>query len=344
MSVLRNSRTATVQVRGFASSSNLRVGPESPHFVDVPRIIQPTNPRKPHVRGTLPVPRELFPARRADKPRIQYLNAVTQLPKTERVVNPNSSNPEKQEWKHKMADLRRQNLRDGLRDLYSRKRSADSKVISRSLENQNRRDRILQQPEREDERLTRPSTIEAMMPHKQPVLPDPNREERLALSRARLEANQAQKEIERKEHLQSLYVNARTFITTEEQLNAEIDRVFPEGENPAWRNDHQPGENIWNLGNPRLFSILPTRPAPTRLLAGMSLRSVLRSLARRLPEVSCESNCFFFSASCTISIKLSHFKPQIKRTFEILLFSQDECPLRFNANVSKVRLRVNTTE
>ncbi|CAG8909446.1 unnamed protein product [Penicillium egyptiacum] len=250
MSVLRNSRTATVQVRGFASSSNLRVGPESPHFIDVPRIIQPTNPRKPHVRGTLPVPRELFPARRADKPRIQYLNAVTQLPKSERVVSPSSSNPEKQEWKHKMADLRRQNLRDGLRDLYSRKRSADSKIVSRSLENQNRRDRILQQPEREDERLTRPSTIAAMMPHKQPVLPDPNREERLALSRARLEAKQAQKEIERKEHLQSLYVNARTFITTEKQLTAEIDRVFPEGENPAWRNDHQPGENIWNLGNP----------------------------------------------------------------------------------------------
>lgn len=88
------------------------------------------------------------------------------------------------------------------------------------------------------------------MPHKQPVLPDPNREERLAISQARLEAKQAQKEIERKEHLQSLYVNARTFITTEEQLTAEIDRVFPEGENPAWRNDHQPGENIWNLGNP----------------------------------------------------------------------------------------------
>ena len=45
-------------------------------------------------------------------------------------------------------------------------------------------------------------------------------------------------------------MNARTFIVTEEQLAAEIDRVFPDGENEAWRNDHQPGENIWNLGNP----------------------------------------------------------------------------------------------
>jgi hypothetical protein len=196
------------------------------------------------------VPRELFPARRTDKPRKRYLNAATPLPQSERTVSPNSSDPEKQAWKHKMAELRRQNLRDGLQDLYARKKSSEGMMVSRSLENQNRRDRILRQSEREDELLTRSSTIQAMQPHKQPILPDPNREERLALSRARLESKQAQKEAERRDYLQSLYVNARNFITTEEQLTAEIDRVFPEGENEAWRNDHQPGENIWNLGNP----------------------------------------------------------------------------------------------
>ena len=248
-----------MQVRGFASSSNLRVGPESPHFIEVPKIVQPTNPSRPHVRGTLPVPRELFPARRADKPRKQYLDAATPAPESKRIVNPNSSNPEEQEWKHKMADLRRKNLREGLRDLYARKKSTEAKIVSHSLESQNRRDRILQQPEREDERLTRSSTIQAMMPHKQPVLPDPNREERLALSRARMEAKKAEKEAERMHHLQSLYMNARTFITTEEQLAAEIDRVFPEGENEAWRNDHQPGENIWNLGNPPTISNLANK-------------------------------------------------------------------------------------
>ncbi|KAJ5788497.1 hypothetical protein N7457_003487 [Penicillium paradoxum] len=259
MSALRNSRTATVQVRGFASSSKLRVGPESPHFINVPKIVQPTNPSKPHVRGTLPVPRELFPARRADKPRKQYIDAATPLPQSERTVSPDSKDPEKQAWKYKMADLRRQNLREGLKELYARKRTADGLIVSRSLESQNRRDRILQQAEREDERLTRPSTIQAMMPQKQPVLPDPNREARLALSRARLESKQAQKEAERKQHIQALYMNARTFITTEEQLAAEIDRAFPEGENEAWRNDHQPGENIWNLGNPPTINSLANK-------------------------------------------------------------------------------------
>lgn len=256
MSALRNSRTATVQVRGFATSSSLQIGPESPRFIDIPKIVQPSQSGRPNVKGTLPVPRELFPSRRVDKPKKAYLDAATPLPKSERTVSIKSSNPAKQEWKHKMADLRRQNLREGLQDLYARKRMAEGTMFSRSRESRTRRDRIFQQPEREDERLTRSSTIQAMLPTKQSVLPDPNREERIALSQARLEAKQAEKKAVRKADLQSLYMNARTFITTEEQLAAEIERVFPEGENVAWLNDHQPGENIWNLGSPSTVNSL----------------------------------------------------------------------------------------
>ncbi|KAJ5675454.1 hypothetical protein N7462_008351 [Penicillium macrosclerotiorum] len=254
MSALRNSRTASVQVRGFTTTANLRVGPESPHFIDVPRIIQASNPVKPRVKGTLPVPRELFPTRRVDKPGKAYLDAVTPLPSTERKVNPKSSDPEKQAFKLKMADLRRKNLREGLQTLYKRKQVAEQTMFDRSLENQSRRERVLQQPELDDERLTRPSVIQAMQPQKHSILADPNREQRIALSQARMEAKQAQKTAQRQDDLQALYMNARTFIITEEQLTAEIDRVFPEGENEAWRNDHQHGDNIWNLGVPPTVS------------------------------------------------------------------------------------------
>jgi hypothetical protein len=89
-----------------------------------------------------------------------------------------------------------------------------------------------------------------MLPKRTPVLPDPDREERLAQARAKLESKKARDELERQDSLQALYVNARTFITTEAQLAAEIEKVFPEGENEAWRSDHQQGENIWNLGVP----------------------------------------------------------------------------------------------
>ncbi|KAJ5895113.1 hypothetical protein N7495_006804 [Penicillium taxi] len=250
MSAFRNSRTARVQVRGFATSPSLRVGPESPHFIEVPRTVQPTNPGKPRVKGTLPVPRELFPARRADKPRKAYLDAATPMPATERTVNPKSSNPEKQAFKLKMADVRRQNLRDGLRDLYKRKREAEAVIHNRSFESQRRREQILQQPLAEDEHLTRSSVVATMRPSKGSALQDPNREQRLALSKARLAMKKAEKEAQLQDDIHSLYMNARTFITTEEQLNAEIEKVFPDGENEAWRNDYQNGENIWNLGNP----------------------------------------------------------------------------------------------
>lgn len=149
-----------------------------------------------------------------------------------------------------MAETRRKNLREGLLELHERKKKTDSFMVRRSMAKQFRRERILNQPEREDERLTRPSVVKAMQPTKYSVLPDPDREERLARSKALLEAKEAEKKAERQDAIHTLYMNARNFITTEAQLAAEIERVFPEGDNPAWRNDHQPGENIWNLGVP----------------------------------------------------------------------------------------------
>lgn len=239
-----------MQFRGFTSSSCLRVGPESPNFVDIPQPIQPDLPSKPRVKGTLPVPRELFPARRKDKPTEAYINAATPLPTKETKLDPNDPNTEYIEWKKRMAEMRRKNLREGLLELHTRKQRTDKTMMQRSLEKQKRRDRILRQPEREDQRLTRNSVIQDMLPKHTAVLPDPDRETRLAESKARLEYQQAVKEAERQDNLQELYMNARNFITTEAQLLAEIERVFPEGENEAWRSDHQEGENIWNLGVP----------------------------------------------------------------------------------------------
>ncbi|KAL4893838.1 hypothetical protein BDV59DRAFT_177277 [Aspergillus ambiguus] len=250
MSLFRSYRAASVQARGFTSSACRRVGPESPNYIDVPRTIQPDLPSKKHVKGTLPVPRELFPARRIDKPSEEYIAAATPLPSKEAELDPTDPHAQYIDWKKRMADMRRQNLRQGLQELHSRKQRTDRMMMHRSLDKQKRRERILRQPEREDERLTRPSVIQEMLPKRTPVLPDPNREQRLAQSQARLEARKAQKEQQQQEDLQSLYMNARTFITTEAQLAAEIERVFPDGENEAWRNDHQQGENVWNLGVP----------------------------------------------------------------------------------------------
>ncbi|KAJ5095962.1 hypothetical protein NUU61_005318 [Penicillium alfredii] len=260
MSALRNSRTATVQARGFASSASLRTGPESPRFIEIPPMVQATNPVKPRIKGSLPVPRELFPARRADKPNKAYLDAVAPFPKTERKPNPRSGDPEKAEFKHKMSVLRRDNLRQGLEELHKRKESTESSMMKKSIQSQHQRNIILNQPEREDERLTRPSIAQKMQPRKQSVLQDHGRKKRIAFSKERIASRKALKQAEKEDHLHSLYMNARTFIMTEEQLAAEIDRVFPKGENDAWRSDMQAGDNIWNLGLPPSLFNLVTNP------------------------------------------------------------------------------------
>ncbi|PYH92889.1 hypothetical protein BO71DRAFT_400207 [Aspergillus ellipticus CBS 707.79] len=250
MSLFRNCRAVTVQFRGFASSSSLRVGPESPNYIEVPQSVQPDIPSKPRVKGTLPVPRELFPVRRKDKPTQAYLDAVAPLPSKEIQIDPKDPHAEYIQRKRELATMRRENLHQGLKELHTRKQRTDDIMMKRSLEKQQRRERVLQQPEREDERLTRPSVTQDMLPKHTPVLPNPGQEARFAQSQLNYKNQQALKEQQRQDMLHELYMNARNFITTEEQLAAEITRVFPDGDNNAWLNDTQPGDNVWNLGQP----------------------------------------------------------------------------------------------
>ncbi|KAL4946654.1 hypothetical protein BDV06DRAFT_53764 [Aspergillus oleicola] len=244
-------RRAAVQLRGFSTSSCLRVGPESPNFVEVPRTIQPDLPQKLRVKGTLPVPREIFPRRRIDKPGKAYIEAVTPRSANQDPIGLDEPHAEYREWKREHADMRRKNLQEGLLELHSRKQRTDSKMEQRSQFKQMLRERVLRQPERDDERLTQPSIPAIMQPRTSTgALPDPDREERLAASLLRLEQKNLEKELDRRDSLHTLYMNARKFIVNEDQLTAEIEKVFPEKDNEAWQSDSRQGENIWNLGFP----------------------------------------------------------------------------------------------
>ncbi|KAK2774284.1 hypothetical protein FQN53_003682 [Emmonsiellopsis sp. PD_33] len=256
MSLCRSCRTASVQARAFSSTPSFMVGPESPKFIDIPPQLQTFHPHKPEVKGTLPVPREVFPARRPDKPTQAYADEATPEPSKETNLKPGDPHYEYVEWKRKMATIRRQNLREGLQQLYSRKKSTEHAKAKRSNAKISQRETILTQGKREDERLMEQSTISLMKPTKTPILPNPNAEERLETSRARYAAKQQEKLDEKFDHLHSLYMNARTFIINEEQLKAEIDRVFPDGENPEWANDVEAGTNIWNRGVPSTIESL----------------------------------------------------------------------------------------
>ncbi|RAL16025.1 uncharacterized protein BO97DRAFT_403201 [Aspergillus homomorphus CBS 101889] len=282
MALFRTCRTATVQLRGFSSSSSLRVGPESPNFIDVPRSLQPDLPSKRIIKGTLPVPREIFPARRTDKPTQAYISAATPRPKKGKSPNPNDINYEYIEQKKRMANMRRKNLREGLLELHARKQATDTAMKLRSEQKQLYREKILQQPDREDVRLTRTSIVQEMLPQHMPVLPDPDRETRLRKARSRTQRKLANKVAERRHDMHDLYVNARNFIVNEEQLAAEIEKVFPEGVNEAWRSDHQEGVNIWNLGFPQGISSLASDSRKTESARWDTIQSRIRRLAEEI--------------------------------------------------------------
>lgn len=271
-----------MQARGFSSSSSLRVGPESPNYIEIPKTIQPDLPPKRRVKGTLPVPRELFPRRRADKPSEEYLSAATTEPSKQPPIDPKDPNAEHIAQKREMAEMRRRNLRQGLVELHKRKQASEKAMEKRSREKNARQRRLITQPERQDELLTRPTIPPGLMPKKTPVLPDPDREQRLDASRKRMEAVQAKKETQRQDSLHALYMNARNFIVTEEQLAAEIDRVFPDGDNPAWRSDQSTGENIWNTGVPSSVQNLVEDPKRSEAARSDVVQGRVKKLAEEI--------------------------------------------------------------
>ncbi|KZF26269.1 hypothetical protein L228DRAFT_264688 [Xylona heveae TC161] len=238
--------------RHFSTSkAAFKIGPESPRFIEVPQPIQPQAPGVPVVKGVLPVPRQIFSKRGPVKTSKAYYDKTVPKPnKHHRHVGAkNSEESHYLIWKKQSAELRRRNLREGLLELSHRKINTDNIVAARSAAKQADHQRLINEPEREDERLTNPSILVSMKQQKIGMLPDPNRESRIVDKTLKLQERQAAKEQERKDRLHTLYTQAREFITTEAQLNEAIDRTFVEYPE-EFTSDGGLGENIWNRGSP----------------------------------------------------------------------------------------------
>ncbi|KAF2215071.1 hypothetical protein CERZMDRAFT_90285 [Cercospora zeae-maydis SCOH1-5] len=231
----------------------LAVGPEHPRFVEIPEPPQQTAPSFPPVKGVLPVPRNVFAGTPKDLSSDEQIALATKPPAREKKVAPRS----REEWKVKMSELRRQNLREGLKSLKARQQSEQQRVAAQSRAKQAERMERLNMPEREDERLTASSNnldLDALF--NKPI-PDPTREERLERKRLNVEAALLRKQEERMDALHSLYMNARQFIVTPEQLNNAVDKAFGTPENPVrfgvsmglWDNQGT-GKSIWAEGRP----------------------------------------------------------------------------------------------
>ncbi|KAH0538276.1 hypothetical protein FGG08_005147 [Glutinoglossum americanum] len=239
--------------RTFSTTQpNHKYGPESPKFIEVPQPRQSRPPPKRRIKGILPVPRNIFSRRRPTNLTSEYFAAVTPEPTApEGDVKLTGEQGELVAWKRRMAAMRRRNLREGLVGLYNRKKQTDRVTAARSAFKAAERERLLNEKEREDVRLTSPTIPQSLMQLQRGPLPDPDRAQRIAEKVATVQAKQNEKAEERRGHLHTLYMHARDFITTEEQLNEAIERIFvPYPEEFVDSDKGDRGENIWNTGPP----------------------------------------------------------------------------------------------
>lgn len=152
-----------------------------------------------------------------------------------------------------MAVIRRRNLREGLVELHHRKQRTDRQIAGRSAYKRAEHDRLGRQEKPDDEQLTDPTITTATKQFQKGILPDPDRLTRIEQKRAAIEAKALEKQEERRDALHTLYMNARSFITTEDQLQTAIDEVFTLEPNPGWYNSAsgtKEAESVWNLGVP----------------------------------------------------------------------------------------------
>ncbi|KAK0941827.1 hypothetical protein LTR48_003259 [Friedmanniomyces endolithicus] len=251
-----------LQCRTFsATTSNRRLGPEHPDYIPIPQPPQQTLPDRPFIKGRLPVPRDVFAgAEGRDEASPEWLDPHTRPRNKSARVKAGS----REEWKVKISDMRRQNLREGLVSLKARRETDQHALKTRSDRNQRERQEALTRPEREDERLTTPShgldldhLFHGYIPGSPGVRPDPTRDERIARMRANVAARAEAARAERASHVNTLYMNARQFIVNPQQLNAAVDEAFGTTENPVMFGDphssmanRENAASVWANGKP----------------------------------------------------------------------------------------------
>ncbi|KAL2061313.1 hypothetical protein VTL71DRAFT_7586 [Oculimacula yallundae] len=271
----------SIPLRSFSTTSPRGgFGPEHPKFIEIPTPPQHQASPKLNIKGTLPPPRNIFPRRAGDKSSPEYLAAVTPEPSSQ-------ADPQNEfvAWKRRMAESRRTNLREGLVALHKRKTAQDQIATAQSKTRSIRREKALHAPQREDERLTNPTVTKLNRTLQSGAVPDPDRATRVAAKIARVEAIALAKEEARRDALHTLYMNARTFITSEEELDAEIEKIFVE--NP---HDGHVGDDIWAAeGQPptvqeMLSAVNNTQKravdfhAPSAILTGKRMKKIAQEL------------------------------------------------------------------
>jgi len=181
---------------------------------------------RPHVKGKLTKPREVFPDDGPNKATPEYLALVSPEPIREKKAPKNATTELESyiSWKARMAASRRKNIREGIVELHKLKRQEDTKMAAISDAKQRKRAELLAADEPDDLILTLP-TIERDIRVKT-ALQDPEREKRLKEVKQRWESMEVKSLQSRMEQIHEMYLNASSFILTEAQLERTVEDIF----------------------------------------------------------------------------------------------------------------------
>lgn len=242
------------------------VPPESPQYVDIPDSYQSFQPYVPRAKGTLPVPREVFRAKRQDQSLSSYIEDVTSDPAPHN-VKPADQLSDIGRYRRRAAEVRKEQLREGLKELHTRKMTGITAMGINSSRKQQQRAVLLAQAEREDARLTQSSIPKHLRPEHQHSIEALQAEVAAARAQherklANVEKHAKAKQAERMDDLHTLYMNARHFITDQASMDRLIAQQFDsnrDSPDPAkrmipthadFRTDVSSGTSMWNFGPP----------------------------------------------------------------------------------------------
>lgn len=229
-------------MRAFSSTpASLALGPQSPNYIDVPKPLQPSYPVKPEVKGHLPIPRDVFKTRnKHPKESDVFVARSTREPKEVKAPGPYSKDADYRLYKQRLAEKRREALKEGVKQLHERKVTSEAEYMARIQAIGARRRELAMAPRREVDVLTETSVAKGIRDFLSDALPP-----RPDISKARSRAYQrrmARVQQMRASRLHDLYTNAREFIVDEQQLDEAIERAFGTDEEPVgWNNKGQMG-------------------------------------------------------------------------------------------------------
>ncbi|KAK3309915.1 uncharacterized protein B0T15DRAFT_17867 [Chaetomium strumarium] len=225
------------------ASQSFAVPPESPKFITMPEPPQSSEPKLPPIKGHLPVPRDIFPAREGKrKVKASYIESTIPLSKAELAGEPPKS--EEEARRRLMAAARRSAFATGVRGLYMRKSLRVKRVTARAEAKRKANLAAATAPERLDDVLTRP-TVRAATALDTTVKPDPDRFAAAEEARARVQQQEELKAEARRDALTQLYVAAQDFIVDEAELEARVNAIFTADHHKY--GGHDRGQSIWDV-------------------------------------------------------------------------------------------------